>query len=64
MGHTVFMKLRIGWFSDTPSPPMVEAEGPKIFHVQCILGRMFAYIENVCVCFVQFLHEIDTERVL
>ena len=32
-GHTVFMNLRIGYFSDTQEPSMVVAEDPKIFDV-------------------------------
>ena len=32
-GHTVFLKLRVRQFSDTPNPLMVVAEGPKIFDV-------------------------------
>ena len=33
IGHTVFLKLRIGQFSDTQKPPIVVAECPKIFDV-------------------------------
>ena len=32
-GHTVFLKLRIGYFSDRQQPPMAVAECPKIFDV-------------------------------
>ena len=48
-GHTDFLKLRIGQFSDTPNLPKVVAAGPKIFHVQCIWGRIFVSIEKIYV---------------
>ena len=35
--------------SDTPNPPMAVTEGPKIFDVQCILGRIFMSLEKICV---------------
>ena len=37
--HTIFLKLRIGQFSDTQKPLIIVAECPKIFDVQCIWGR-------------------------
>ena len=40
-GHTFFLKLRIGQFSDTQKPPWVAGECPKKFDVQCIWGRIF-----------------------
>ena len=48
-GHTVFLKLRIGQFSDTQKLPMVIAGYPKIFDVQCIWGRIFASLEKIFV---------------
>ena len=45
-GRTVFLKLRIGWFSDTPKPSIIEAECPKISDVQCIWGRIFESLEK------------------
>ena len=48
-GHTVFFKLRVGQFSDAKKPPMVVAEFPKLFDVQCIWGRIFASLQNVFV---------------
>ena len=38
-----------GYFSDTQKPPMVVAECPKIFDVQCIRGRIFVSLENIFV---------------
>ena len=35
--------------SDTPNPPMTVTEGPKIFDVQCIWGRIFMCLEKICV---------------
>ena len=32
-GHTVFLKLVIGWFSDTKNPPVIGAEGPKFMYI-------------------------------
>ena len=63
-GDTVFLKLRIGQFSDTQKPLMVVAECPKIFDVQCIWGRIFVSPEKIFVfkylqtIFHQFLCEI------
>ena len=48
-GHTVFLKLRIGQFSDTQNPLMVVAESPKIFDVQDIWGRVFVCLEKIFV---------------
>ena len=48
-GHAVFFKLRVGQFSDAQKPPMVVAEFPKLFDVQCIWGRIFASLQNVFV---------------
>ena len=44
--HTVFLKLRIGWFSDTRNPSMVVVEGPRIFDVQCIWGRILCLLKK------------------
>ena len=46
-GHTVFLKLRIGQFSDTQKPPMVVAEGLKIFDVQWIWRRIFVSFKKI-----------------
>ena len=48
-GHTNFLKLRIGYFSDTPNPPIVVVEVPKISIVQCIWGRIFVSIGKISV---------------
>ena len=48
-GHTVFLKLRIGWFSDAQNSPIVVAEGPKIFNVQCICGGIFVSLGKIFV---------------
>ena len=48
-GQTFFLKLRIGQFSDTQKTPMVIAECPKIFDVQCIWGRIFVSLEKIFV---------------
>ena len=48
-GHTVFLKLKIGYFSDTQKNLMVVAEFPKIFDVQCIWGRIFVSLERILV---------------
>ena len=48
-GLTIFLKLRIGEFSDTQKPPMVVAECSKIFDVQCIWGRIFVSLEKIFV---------------
>ena len=47
-GHTVFLKLKIGLvISNTRS--MVVAEGLKLFHVQCIWGRVFVSLGKIFV---------------
>ena len=43
----VYLKLRIGWLRDTQKPPMVVAECPKLFDVQCIWGRIFVSLEKI-----------------
>ena len=48
-GHTVFLKLRIGWFSDTQKPPVVVAECQKILDIQYIWGRVFVSIAKIFV---------------
>ena len=48
-GHTVFLKLRIGLFSDAQKLSMVVTECPKIFAVQCFWGRIFVSLEKVFV---------------
>ena len=45
----VFLKLRIGYFSDTPKPPIIVAECPKIFDVQCISERILESLEKIFV---------------
>ena len=45
----VFLKLRIGYFSDTPKLPIIVAECPNIFDVQCIWERIFESLENIFV---------------
>ena len=70
LGHTVFLKLTIGQFSDTQNPPIVVAECPKMFDIQCIWGRIFESLENIFVfkcsqtIFIQVLGEIYMEKVL
>ena len=61
-GHTVFLKLRIGQFSDTQNPPMVLAECQKIFDVSCIRGRIFVSLEKILIFGGIFLatHTIQT----
>ena len=56
-GHTVFLKLRIGWFSDTQKSLVVVAECPKLFDVQCIWGRIFVSLEKIFV-FIKYLQTI------
>ena len=70
-GHTVFLKLRIGQFSDTPKPPIIVAECSKISDFQWIQGRIFESLENffvfLSICrlyFIQVLSEIYMENVL
>ena len=48
-GHTVFLKLRIGYFSDTQKLPMVVTEAPNIFNVQCIWGKIFVSLKKILV---------------
>ena len=48
-GHTVFLKLRIRSFSDTQKTPIIVAGSPKIFHVQCIWGRIFEPLKKIFV---------------
>ena len=43
----VYLKLRIGWLRDTQKAPMVVAECPKLFDVQCIWGRIFVSLEKI-----------------
>ena len=50
-GHAVFFRLRIGEVSDTPRPPVVVDECPKIFDLPCIwiFERTFVSFENIFV---------------
>ena len=48
-GHTVFSMLRIGQISDTQNSPMAVADGPKIFDVQCIWGRIIVSLKKIFV---------------
>ena len=48
-GHTDFLKLVSGWFSDTRNPPMVGGvEGGKIINYTMHLG-------NICVSWKDFV---------
>ena len=44
-----FLKLGMGYFSDTQKAPTVVAECPKILDVQSIWGRIFVSLENIFV---------------
>ena len=69
-GHTVFLKLRIGQFSDTQNPQwlflsvqnylMFNAFGEGYF---CLL-KMLLFLSIPSVYFIQFLREIYMEKVL
>ena len=48
-GHTVFLKLRIGQFSDTQKPSVAAAECPKIFDIKCIWGKIFVSLAKIFV---------------
>ena len=67
-GRTVFLKLSIGQFSDTQNPPVIVAECPKIFDVQCLWGRIssllkrFLFLSIHRLYFIQVLHKIYMEK--
>ena len=70
-GHTIFLKLRIGQFSDTQKTPMFVIQCPKICDVQCIQGSIFVSLEKTflflsfCKLYlIQFLHEIYMAKLL
>ena len=56
--HINFLKFSIGQFSDTQKPPIIVAECPKIFDVQCIWGRTFESLEKIFVLSIHRLYFI------
>ena len=60
-GHTIYLTLKVGWFSDTQKSPMAVAEFPRLFDVQCIRGRILCLLKMFffSICRLYFIQELQ-----